>query len=707
MKIVWVANYHLQPTGYGTICRHVAPHVQNNSKHEVIEFAISGLSRVMPHDWKGVKVYGCTGYGGKFGLSDWPTVNALEKPDVWLLNFDAWAGGANIVKTGIKYAIYPPIDHDPLPPVWLDSLKGAYEIVPYCEFGKRVMEEGLGKAYPIMEPIYHGVDTSVFQPMEVVKEEVFGRETPQNAFVVGIFKNNQGTRSKYETQIEGFRMFLDSVGDDSPKLYLHTNKTGHQAFNIAGLVRRFNLSGNVYLVSPQRYQYGLTDAELATTYNACDVILNAVAGEGFGLPVIEAFACGKPVITTAFSSMPELLSGVEGEAVKTNWDQGECIETERGWLVPTSGTELTLGKQSTRRVFRAEDVAAALVAAYENPEKCREMGKRANEWVQQYDWKKIGDKWIGYLDALEEKILPRKYSWKPIKTKPVGKNKTACVVFSFNRPDYLVKTLDALSKNTKADKCDWYFYQDGWKNDPRYPYLSDEDEVKCHKLVQQCVEILENFPFRHKEIVAKEYNVCIGRQLQEAKARLFKKYDNVIFFDDDHVVSPDYIDILLKMHEQFPAAIVGAQATEAHNIPKDAALDEVAVTTEQTKDGIVRYGRWRWLGYLVPRVAHETTVKEMDEYMEFIGSSYRNIPHEAVKAKYGVIVTGFDGLMDKFCDQHEIRRIATVIPRGKYIGETGLFGNREAFKAMGFAHNLRYEFDESEVKKFRIRGDVK
>lgn len=279
--------------------------------------------------------------------------------------------------------------------------------------------------------------------------------------------------------------------------------------------------------------------------------------------------------------------------------------------------------------------------------------------------------------------------------------RTACVVFSWNRPDYLVKTLDSLVKNTKADECNWYFWSDGWKNDPRYPYLSEEDEVKCRKTVQQCVEILEGFPFKHKEVVAKEYNVCIGRQLQEAKTRLFKDYDHVIFFDDDHMVSKDYIDILLKLHEQFPDAIVGAQASEIRNIPKDAELDEVGVTLKQGGIADTRPGRWRWLGYLLPKSVYEATLEEMDEYMEFIGGSYRNIPHEAVRVKYGVEVTGFDGVMDKICDGHKIRRIATVVPRGKYIGETGLFGNPRLYKMMGFGHNLRYEFDE--VKEFRVR----
>jgi hypothetical protein len=297
-------------------------------------------------------------------------------------------------------------------------------------------------------------------------------------------------------------------------------------------------------------------------------------------------------------------------------------------------------------------------------------------------------------------------------------NRIAVVVFSWNRPDYLIRMLDSLAKNTVIDDCDVYLWNDGWRNDPTYPYATDENEEKVHVLVDQCEEILNTFPFKHKEVITRTDNVCIGRQLQEAKARLFNgsliddaprgvvadlpTYDNVIFFDDDHVVSKNYIDILLKLHEQYPDAIVGAQASEIRNIPRDAELDEVGVTLKQGGIDDTRPGRWRWLGYLLPKAVYEATLEEMNEYMEFIGPSYRNIPHEAVRVKYGVMITGFDGVMDKILDNHKIRRIATVIPRAKYIGESGLFGSPRLFKAMGFAHNLNFEFDD-EPETLRVR----
>ena len=709
MRIMWTGNQHDQPTGYGTIAKNVIQHVHHNSKHEMMEFAISGIQRVRPYMWEGVKVFGTSSYGGKMGLGDWGRIQKEENPDLWMINFDAWGtadktGESVIPRIGIPYAVYPPIDNDPLPPPWFAVLRNAIDIVPYCDFGARVMREGLGPTVPISTPIHHGIDTNAFKPMEVDRSAIFGQPLDDDAFIVGIFKNNQGTRAKYELQLEACRMFLEAVQDDRIRIFIMADKVGNQSPNLVELVQRFGLQGKVFIIGEQPYRAGLVAEELATYYNACDVILNCVAGEGYGLPIIEAFGCGVPVIGTAYSSMPELIVGTEGEITKNIIGNGECYEGARGWLVPTSGKEWAGLKRSDRRIYLPFDAAAALIRAYGDSDQRKEMGQNAHKWVQQLDWKIIGDQWIDYFDGIESRVKPTTYSWSPLPEEErgaVGENKTACVVFSFNRPGYLVKTLDSLVKNTKADECDWFFYQDGWKNDERWPYCSDKDEATTKERVEQCIEIISNFAFKHMEIVTHEGNACIGHQLQEAKERLFEHYDNVVFFDDDHIVSEDYIDVLLKMNAQYPDAIVGAQATEIRNIPKYAKINMVGITdTESPGDAVARGGRWRWLAYLMPKAVYMATVEEMDEYMEFIGPSYRNIPHHAVRVKYGCEVTGFDGVMDVICNRHEIERIATVVPRAKYIGESGLFGTPGVYAKMGFPKHDVFEFDEASYDKF-------
>ena len=81
----------------------------------------------------------------------------------------------------------------------------------------------------------------------------------------------------------------------------------------------------------------LSEAELAGLYTACDCLVHPYRGEGFGLPIAEAMACGLPVIVTGLRRRPGLLRrgqrlpdpGTTGvlrrKARRANW---------RRWIIP-------------------------------------------------------------------------------------------------------------------------------------------------------------------------------------------------------------------------------------------------------------------------------------------------------------------------------------------------------------------------------------
>lgn len=54
---------------------------------------------------------------------------------------------------------------------------------------------------------------------------------------------------------------------------------------------------------------GISREELIDHYRSCDIVMFASLYEGFGLPIIEAQAVGRPVITSCLYSMPEVGGG--------------------------------------------------------------------------------------------------------------------------------------------------------------------------------------------------------------------------------------------------------------------------------------------------------------------------------------------------------------------------------------------------------------
>jgi glycosyltransferase involved in cell wall biosynthesis len=101
---------------------------------------------------------------------------------------------------------------------------------------------------------------------------------------------------------------MDKNPDRKIQVYIHTEPTALMGgWDMRELCKVLGLSGKVYATN--QYDASVVPSPpqfLAQIYNACDVLMNVSAGEGFGIPIVEAQACGTPVITGNYTSMPEI-----------------------------------------------------------------------------------------------------------------------------------------------------------------------------------------------------------------------------------------------------------------------------------------------------------------------------------------------------------------------------------------------------------------
>jgi glycosyltransferase involved in cell wall biosynthesis len=134
---------------------------------------------------------------------------------------------------------------------------------------------------------------------------------PQDRYIVGMVAANEGIpgRKAFWPQLRAFAYFHRQHPDTL--LYLHTfaNAGGERrAEPLLGMLDRLGLrvGEDVILADQYRYLLGYAPAELATLYTSMDVLMAGAHGEGFCVPLIEAQACGTPVVCGDWTSMPEL-----------------------------------------------------------------------------------------------------------------------------------------------------------------------------------------------------------------------------------------------------------------------------------------------------------------------------------------------------------------------------------------------------------------
>lgn len=174
-------------------------------------------------------------------------------------------------------------------------------------FGERMMRAG-GEGREPLDPLFlpHGVDTRVFCPApdRAAVREAMNLDT--STFVVGMnFMNNDRDRKNIDQAIRGFARF--HVEHPDSVLAIHAIPMMKDGIIIPRLVQHLGIADAVAYSPLYDLVTGMITPEmLADWYSACDVLLN-IGNEGFGLPAIEAQACGTPVILGNWTTGPELV----------------------------------------------------------------------------------------------------------------------------------------------------------------------------------------------------------------------------------------------------------------------------------------------------------------------------------------------------------------------------------------------------------------
>jgi glycosyltransferase involved in cell wall biosynthesis len=161
--------------------------------------------------------------------------------------------------------------------------------IPLTPITKEFLEEsGVDEIGPI---IPHGVDTEIFYPFSRQKRETLKKRYGfEGCFVVGTVGANT-TRKRLEKVIEAFSYFSAEITDSI--LFIKTDrKKDIEGTDLGEIAQKSGVSGKVEIVEGE-----FDEPKMAEVYNLMDVYITLSEWEGFCIPVIEAMACGVPVIT--------------------------------------------------------------------------------------------------------------------------------------------------------------------------------------------------------------------------------------------------------------------------------------------------------------------------------------------------------------------------------------------------------------------------
>jgi glycosyltransferase involved in cell wall biosynthesis len=395
MRIGWTSNAPWAPTGYGVQTQEVVPQLIKNG-HDVAIMANYGLTGATIN-FNGITVMGSGMDAYSNDITPAQIVSWAQKEpnkiglgislyDVWVYTNPAW--------DDVPMLSWTPIDHEVVPEgvlQWFGRIGGGKWALAMSRFGEQqLLESGVERERVFYAP--HSFNGNIFKPTRTDIRSRIG--IPQDAHLTMINSANKGLtpiRKCWPEMLEAWCKFSENRKD--AYLYIHTEFFGlANGVKIGRLLETFKAPIDRVKIVPQfEFRQGIPQEVLAELYTASDVLLMTSRGEGFGIPTIEAQACGTPVIVTDWTAQPELVGAGWKVGGQREWD-----ELQTGWWKVPSVDEIV---DALEQSYRAKGNKIA----------SEQMSKKATKFASAYETNYVyNTHWKPILAEIESRLLQGK-----------------------------------------------------------------------------------------------------------------------------------------------------------------------------------------------------------------------------------------------------------------------------------------------------------
>jgi len=307
MKILYHSVPALFRTGYGVQTK-LFTHKLKEAGHEVYVSSNVGVypTMILPD---GIPILSA-GTRGNMGNDFIKAHFNSVKADFILSLSDTFVYDCSKFKS-LPWIAWQVIDGDPLFQGMKKAVHSCKHNIAMSKFGLKCLQKEnvpasyVPLAYDKMD--FYPCDKTIARMYLSALWEIELKDRP--LIVVNSANMSNPSRKNFGAAFEAFKILLQHYPD--AVLYVHAEATGNMSCG-ENLYKRAKLAGltpeNTIFANQYMYNMGSIDTEyIRMMYNAADMLLNTSMGEAFGVPVIEAYACGCPVLAPACTSLRELV----------------------------------------------------------------------------------------------------------------------------------------------------------------------------------------------------------------------------------------------------------------------------------------------------------------------------------------------------------------------------------------------------------------
>lgn len=182
------------------------------------------------------------------------------------------------------------------------NLRNAHAIIASSQFTRQQLIDHAGLKPEQIHVVPLGVDTDTFRPCKVPASFYERYGLSQKAVYV-LHVSSEEPRKNIETLLKAWRLVRQSHSD---AVLLKVGRCLHPSERprLLELIAKFGINDSV------RFIEAVPEEDLPLFYNAARVFAFPSLAEGFGFPILEAMACGTPVVCSDAPAINELAAGI-------------------------------------------------------------------------------------------------------------------------------------------------------------------------------------------------------------------------------------------------------------------------------------------------------------------------------------------------------------------------------------------------------------
>ena len=428
LRILWCGEASFLNTGYSIYAKEVLSRLHETGKYEIAElacYAYDNNPEIKSIPWKVYpnmpssdeqKGYYDSNQKSQFGewrfesccLDFMPDV-VIDIRDWWMIEFEE----RSPFRKFYKWVIMPTVDSMPQQEQYLSTYMNADAVFTYSEFGKDVLESESNENIKVVDIASPAADYESLKPSTDKKTHKSRFGFVDGVNIVGTVMRNQ-RRKLYPNLISSFRKMLDDNIDlcGNTFLYIHTSYPD-VGWDIPYYIKKYNMSGHTLLTYkckscgyffPSFYSgvktpcpkcasiaqlpntsFGLSTKELGAVMNFFDLYVQYSICEGFGMPQVEAAACGVPLLTVNYSAMESVGKNLKADFIDVKsffWDTAT---------------------QSQRAIPDDDQLSEKMAKFLKLPVTMR-IKKGMDSYIKAkkvYSWDKTALCWEKYLDSID------------------------------------------------------------------------------------------------------------------------------------------------------------------------------------------------------------------------------------------------------------------------------------------------------------------